>query len=109
MKRGFTLLEVMIAMMLAGIALSGLLVLFGRATSASRYSRRATEATVLAQDQIEELRTSGAAGSGTTTLGPFTRTWNVVDGAAYDDLTVTVQWQDDDAPRSLVVRARRNR
>lgn len=120
MKRGqggFTMVEVLVALALTGIALSGLLVLFARATGASRYSRRATEATVLAQDQIERLRATGGTGSGTSANidvsgnpgGMFTRTWNVVERAAYADLVVTVRWDDDDAPRTLTVRTRRSR
>lgn len=116
-QRGFTMIEVLVALALAGIAMSGLLVVFGRTTEASRYARRATEATVLAQDQLERLRASGTTGTGTAANidasghggGVFTRTWTVVEGAAYADMTCTVSWDDDGTPRSLTVRTRRNR
>jgi len=116
-QRGFTMVEVLIALALTGIACSGLLALYARTSGASRYSRRATEATVLAQDQLERLRANGATGTGTETEidvsgnagGPFTRTWTVVDGAAYADLSVVVAWDDDGDPRTLTVRTRRNR
>ena len=116
-QRGFTMVEVLVAMALTGIALSGLLALFARTSAASRYSRRATEATVLAQDQIERLRATGGTGTGTSANidisgnpgGMFTRTWSAVDGAAYADIVVTVTWNDDDAPRTLTVRTRRSR
>jgi len=115
-QRGFTMVEVLVALALTGIAASGLLALYARTTQASRYSRRATEATVLAQDQLERLRATGDTGTGTHTDidqsgdagGMFTRTWNVVGGAAYDDLTVVVSWDDDGVVRSLTVRSRRN-
>jgi prepilin-type N-terminal cleavage/methylation domain-containing protein len=115
-QRGFTMVEVLIALALTGIALSGLLVLFARTSAASRYSRRATEATVLAQDQIERLRANRATGSGTAANidlagnpgGMFTRTWSVAESAAYADLVVTVTWDDDDAPRTLTLRTRRS-
>jgi hypothetical protein len=91
-------------------------VLFARTTAASRYSRRATEATVLAQDQIERLRATGGTGTGSTANldasgnpgGMFTRTWSVVEGTAYADLLVTVTWDDEDVPRTLTVRTRRS-
>jgi Tfp pilus assembly protein PilV len=110
------MVEVLVALALAGIAASGLLALYARTTASSRYSRRATEATVLAQDQIERLRANGATGTGTqpdidqsgNPGGMFTRTWTVVEGAAYADLTVVVSWDDEDAPRTLTVRSRRN-
>jgi prepilin-type N-terminal cleavage/methylation domain-containing protein len=114
---GFTMVEVLVALALTGIAMSGLLAMFGKASASSRYSRRATEATVLAQDQIERLRATGASGTGTqthidvtgTTTGLFTRTWEVTENAAYADLVVHVTWDDEGDDRVLTVRSRRNR
>jgi prepilin-type N-terminal cleavage/methylation domain-containing protein len=116
-QRGFTMVEVMVALALTGIAASGMLALYFRTTEAARYSRRATEATVLAQDQIERLRATRESVNGTQTDidpsgkpgGPFTRSWEVVEGAAYVDITVVVTWDDDGSSRSTTVRARRNR
>lgn len=114
---GFTMVEVLVALALTGIAMSGLLAMFGKASASSRYSRRATEATVLAQDQLERLRASGATGTGTQTHidvtgnpnGLFTRTWTVTENAAYADLVVQVTWDDEGEDRTLTVRTRRNR
>jgi prepilin-type N-terminal cleavage/methylation domain-containing protein len=113
---GFTMVEVLVALALTGIAMSGLLAMFGKASASSRYSRRATEATVLAQDQIERLRATGATGSGAQTNidvngapnGLFTRTWTVTENAAYADLVVRVTWDDEGDDRTLTVRSRRN-
>ena len=113
---GFTMVEVLVALALTGIAVSGLLALYARATAASRYSRRATEATVLAQDQIERLRATGTTINGTQSNidqsgnpgGMFTRTWTVTSGAAYADLSVTVTWDDEGDERTLTVRSRRS-
>ena len=116
-QAGFTMIEVLVALALTGIAMSGLLALFGKASASSRYSRRATEATVLAQDQIERLRASGATGNGTQQNitvngeagGLFTRTWTVTENAAYADMVVNVTWDDEGEDRTLTVRSRRNR
>lgn len=116
-QAGFTMVEVLVALALTGVAMSGLLALFGKASASSRYSRRATEATVLAQDQIERLRANGSTGTGTQANitvngdpnGMFTRKWTVTENAAYADLVVTVSWDDEGDDRKLTVRSRRNR
>jgi len=115
------MLEVMIAIMLSSIAMIGIVALYRVQTAASSFSRRTSEASVLANDQLERLRTVAIAG--TTTSGaqanldergrvvagaPFTRSWAMAPNAAeYYDIAVTVTWFDN-GNRSLVVRGRRN-
>ena len=54
---GFTLMEVLISLVLGAIAMIGVIALYRASTNASSYSRRSTEAAVLAQDKLERLRT----------------------------------------------------
>ena len=122
---GFTLIEVMVAILLTALTVIGVLGLFRIETRASQFSRRETEAAVLAQDKLEELRT-GAAPSGASsgsdgklTSNPnnpvmtdqlsgnalFTRTWQVdttSDTAVYK-ITVRVAWDEDGVTRYVEV------
>lgn len=117
---GFTLIEVMIAVLLTAITVIGVLGLFRVETRASSTSRRETEAAVLAQDKLEELRTEAAptanlTGSDTpkdelSGLFPWTRTWSIsvtTDPAVYS-IDVTVTWDDNGTTRSVTVHARRS-
>ena len=105
-EAGFTMIEVMIAVLLTVIAVIGIIALFMTETRAAAYSRRATEATNLATDKLEKLRTltTPTAGSettvdaqGDTTTGMFERKWTVSVGTTYTDIAVQVGWDDDNA------------
>lgn len=119
-ERGFTLIEVMVAIVLAAVATSGIIGLYTSVTRASSYSRHATEAAVLAEDQVERLRTQTAtiAASGTQTGvndrgkvnsgGIYTRTWTVTPMGSFADVVVTVAWDENGETRQVVVRSKRN-
>ena len=114
---GFTLIEVMVSMLVMTIALIGLLALYKASTSAAGGSRRATEASVLAQDQLEQLRTSRTLGTESVagldasglvvTGGAYTRSWLAAAGVGFDELAVTVAWSEAGRPTQVVVRSRR--
>lgn len=118
---GFTMIEVMIAVLLTALAVIGVIALFRVETRASGFSRHETEAAVLAQDKLEELRTQTAVATTTTettlndvgtTLPPglYTRVSTVAAGAADPtvlDITVTVSWDESGEARSVTVRGRR--
>ncbi len=53
---GFTLLEVLVAMMILGVALGAILQQFALASRAGAASADATRATVYAREKIEELK-----------------------------------------------------
>lgn len=121
-QRGFTLMEVLVSLVLGAIAMIGVIALYRASTNASSFSRRSTEASVLAQDKLERLRTEipivGAsqveAGkldeTGKVVVGaPFTRTWDVATGGGgqYFDITVTVEWDDEGTTKRVIVRGRR--
>lgn len=114
--RGFTIIEVLVAMALMAIGMIGIVALMRGATSASGYSRRATEAAVLAEDKLEDLRTAPITlavdgndrvdASGVANVdGPFDRTWALVpDGAGLTTITVDVTWSEADGAHTIVFR-----
>ncbi len=114
------MVEVMVALLLTAIAASGIIGLFMVQTRSSGYSRHATEATILAQDEMERLRAMNVnAGSGTTaninefgqTGGIFTRTWAITATAGtHVDVTVTVSWNEDGnaTPRAVTLVSRKS-
>lgn len=116
-ERGFTMIEVMIAILLTVIAVIGMMALFRVETRASAVSRRTTEAAVLAQDKIEELRTLAAPTSGAdsainalgepTTGGPYSRTWTVNFVNNNYVMNVSVSWSDDGVSRSVEMNGQR--
>lgn len=119
---GFTLMEVLVSLVLGAIAMIGVIALYRASTNASSFSRRSTEASILAQDKLERLRTEvptvGAAQTEAGTLdetgkvvvgAPFTRKWDVATGGAgqYFDIAVEVSWLDEDVTKKVIVRGRR--
>jgi len=115
------MIEVMVAFMLTAIATTGLLALYSVQTHSGGNSRHAMEATEMAQDQVERIRTQVAPATTTTgtqasldskgkitTNGIFSRSWTVTPGAASVDIAVTVSWADDGVSHSVIVRGKRN-
>jgi type II secretion system protein I len=118
---GFTLIEVMVAILLTALTTIGVLALYRVETRSSSFSRRETEAAVLAQDKLEQLRTKLAAaetGSDTPTdqfLGAgvelFTREWTVEPSTSDPSIfmiKVTVSWDDGGIPRHVDVYGQRS-
>lgn len=115
------MIEVMVAVLLTAIAASGIIGLYMAETRASGFSRHHTEATVLAQDQMERLRTLGAVASGSNAVtlnehgkevvgGLYTRTWVVTPTVppTYEDLSVTVTWEENDELKTVTLTSRRS-
>ncbi|HUS64955.1 MAG TPA: prepilin-type N-terminal cleavage/methylation domain-containing protein [Kofleriaceae bacterium] len=102
---GFTVVEVLIALLVLLIGMAGMLSLQLTAMKATGFSRHATEATVLTEDRLESLRTApvasltdgsdqvDAAGNADAT-GLFTRTWTITPGTETTTVTVSVAWQE---------------
>jgi prepilin-type N-terminal cleavage/methylation domain-containing protein len=116
-ERGFTMIEIMVALLLTAIAVMGILSVYLAQTRASSFSRHASEAVILAQDKLEQLRTQLAATTsggdvninerGVAT-GVFTRRWTQTLGASYADIVVTITWTENGVARQFVLRGRRN-
>jgi type IV pilus assembly protein PilV len=118
-QRGFTLVEVLVALLILGIGLVGILGLHRNAATASGYSRRATEAAILAEDKFEELRTvpvtsiSGDydivdASGADSDEGPFHREWQMDWSGSLATLTVIVSWSEPDGQHAITFRTVRS-
>jgi prepilin-type N-terminal cleavage/methylation domain-containing protein len=116
-QAGFTMIEVMVAMLLTAIAIIGILALFMTQTKAAGFSRHATEGTALCEDKLEQLRTQiSGAGSGTDAVidekgsagvGIYKREWWETLTTTYADIVCKVSWTENGAPESTVLRGRR--
>lgn len=109
-ERGFTLIEVMIALTVLLIGFAGVLSLQLTSMHATSFSRHATEASVLAEDKVEELRTVPMvslvggddevdARGKTVVQAPesnlfYTREWVVAVGATTTTINVEVKWKE---------------
>lgn len=116
-QAGFTMIEVMVALLLTAVGVMGILGVYLAQTRASSYSRHTSEAVILAQDKLEQLRTlssAPAAGSEASinergvATGLFTRRWSVTSATDYVDIVVTITWSEDGLAREFVLRGRRN-
>ncbi len=109
---GFTLIEVLVAILLMAVGVLGLSSMGVTTIKADTHSHRASAATALLQAKLEQLRVlprsdpAWTAGSQSETGlyedgssgGPYTRQWQVVkDYNGYkrlDRVTVTVSWNN---------------
>ena len=95
-KRGFTLLEAVMAMAIfsIGILAVGSMQLWN--TKNNTTGNLTTQATMLARQKIEELKTVSdltALANGNDTIGIYTRTWEPSNLSSTSRiLTVTVSW-----------------
>ena len=101
--RGFTLLEVLVALSLSGLVLASLVPLLVASIRGVDQARRLTTASGLAQAKLEEIRnTAGVVVGGSDSVDAtgrgetYTRTWTVGAGptATCKTLTVTVAWSE---------------
>jgi Tfp pilus assembly protein PilV len=115
-ERGFTMVEVMIAILLTAIAVIGIMALFMTETRAASYSRHSTEASALAADKLEKLRTMSAPTNGSETGldaqgaagGIFDRTWTVdSSNTSYTEVVVSVEWDENGNTRTISMHGRR--
>jgi type IV pilus assembly protein PilV len=114
-QRGFTMIEVMVAIVLMAIVVTGVVGLFAIESRASQTSRHTTEASVLAEDKMEFLRTQVAPATGSETGltesgqagGAFSRSWAVTTNTTYIDYSVTVTWNEDAIAKVVTLRSRR--
>jgi prepilin-type N-terminal cleavage/methylation domain-containing protein len=109
---GFTLVEVIVALLILSTGILGLVRFQGTILANSSFSREHSEAVLIAQRKVEELRSYAAlapsAGSlayadvidGADTLpgktGDYQRVWSVTDSAGpdYKQLNTDVTWTD---------------
>jgi len=118
-ERGFTMIEVLVAVVILTFALAGLLGLAGSSTRASGYARHAAEAAVVGSDKLERLRVVAPASltDGTdqvdahaivTPGGAYTRTWTVSWVGTLATLIVQVSWDENGQGHSITYRTMRS-
>ena len=118
-ERGFTLVEVLISLVILTFGLAAIVGLASSGTKATAYARHAGEASVVAQDKLEQLRmtapSSLAAGTDTvdahafvTATGLYTRTWTVSWSGTLATVVVQVTWTDDGQPHTITYRTMRS-
>ena len=119
-RKGFTLLEVMIAVFLLAVAIMGAASLTTSVIKSNSLSQTLTTATTLAKDKMEEqkaanftaLPTAGspdyATANGTVQASAsgsyYTRTWGVA-GTDPKTITVTVTWPTNRTVQLKTIRA----
>jgi type IV pilus assembly protein PilV len=106
-SKGFSLIEILIALVILSISLLALAGLMVTTTRNNSFGAHMTEAATFAQDQLESLRTSPwaivATGNdwrlGFDNFTQYTRSWTVVPNAAapndtVKEITITINWND---------------
>lgn len=80
---GFTIVEILVAVLILTVGLLGLVTTAGLVTRMIGQGQRYTEASSLATERFEILRAQGcpAAGNGSETRGAYTISWQIVDVA----------------------------
>lgn len=112
---GMGLIEVMITILIVGLALLGLSRIMMDSTQTASQSKARAEATIIAEQQLEALRyfptytaynthvvsTNAPAITGTNAI--FTPSWTVTNSAAplYREVAVQVSWTDKDGSQSV--------
>lgn len=104
---GFGLIEILITIVVIGVGLLTIAGLYSRTMSASVVSKQRSEAVVIAESMLEQLRgtvyaniVSGydsiAAVSGSGSSAAYQRNWTVTSSPnpAYKDVAMTVTWSD---------------
>lgn len=103
-ERGFTIVEILVAIMILSVGLMGLVTTAGLVTRMIGQGQRYTEASALANERIEVLRSQGcpAAATGTETRGAYTIAWRVTALAAPKGrgIVVSVQSPTTRGPRT---------
>ena len=98
--KGFTMIEILIALVILSIAFLSLAGLMVQTTKNNSFGGRMTEAATFAQDKLEELRASSwvAITSGSDHMNSngmdYARNWNVVTNGNLRTITFTISWTD---------------
>lgn len=102
-SKGFTLIEVLVAMVILSFSLLALAGLMVTTTKNNAFGGHMTEAATFAQDKLEELRAikwenlidgNSTDQQGGSTGINYTRNWNVATSGVLKTITISINWQD---------------
>ncbi len=94
-KKGFSILEVMVSIIILTMSLIFLLNMAMVALDANDWSNKATMSTQLIQEKLEELRTTLALTNGIDTINTIQRQWTVTNVNSYlRQVDITASWQN---------------
>jgi len=101
--KGFSLIEIVIALLILAVCLLGLAGLMATTLRNTSFGGHLTEAATFAQDKLEQLRaapwasilTGADTRTGSTGIN-YSRSWAVADTAGGDQrwITITINWAD---------------
>jgi len=92
---GFTILEVIVAVIILTLSLLLLLNMGMVALEGNDWSNKATMSTQLLQEKMEELRTSQILVNGLDTVNTITRSWTVTNTASHlRRVDMTASWHN---------------
>ena len=101
--KGFTLIEVLVALVILSFSLLALAGLMVTTTKNNSFGSHMTEAATFAQDKLEELRAikwenlidgNNTDQQGGSTGINYTRNWNVTTNGSLKTITINVNWND---------------
>jgi prepilin-type N-terminal cleavage/methylation domain-containing protein len=101
--KGFSLIEVLVALVILSVSLLALAGLMVTTTKNNSFGNHMTEAATFAQDKLEELRAikweNLSHGNYTDqqdvpTGITYTRNWNVTTNGSLKTITISVNWND---------------
>lgn len=92
---GFTILEVMVALIILSVSLLMLLHMAMIAIDGNDWSNQATRSTQLLQEKLEELRTEMLLDNGVDTVDNIARSWTVSNSSNHlRRVDITASWQN---------------
>jgi len=102
-SKGFTLIEVLVALVILSFSLLALAGLMVTTTKNNAFGGHMTEAATFAQDKLEELRAikwenlfdgNNTDQQGGSTGINYTRNWKVTTNGSLKTITIDVNWND---------------
>jgi len=100
-SKGFSLIEVLIAIVILSVSLLALAGLMVQTTQNNSFGNHMTEASIVAQDVFEKLRArpynsmlAGVDSITGSTGQVYNRTWNILKVSTFAEAAITINWTD---------------
>ena len=102
-KNGFTLVELLVAILLLTIGFLAVITVFWTSASSGNFTRQMTTAASLGEEMLERAKTVSYAGLGTTSgfvnytaanisARSFTRRWSISESGGVKTITAEISW-----------------